>query len=292
MIIVRLKGGLGNQMFQYAFGRRIALESNSVLKFDINYFKDDVIFQREYSLSCFKLSINIATEKDLKKSKMLTGKNYISKFIRLANKIKPYYSRYVIYELKPHKYDSRIFQKKYKDVYFVGYWQNEKYFKDIEDIIRKEFMLKETMKNRNLNLASNIQDTNSVAIHLRKYDDIPEDDMNTLSLNYYHKAVKYLSNKFKNLHFFVFSDNLEWAKKNLKLSYPTTFVEHNKNDKDYEDLRLMSICKHQIIANSSFSWWGAWLNKNSDKIVIAPKKWFRNDPKDTSDLIPNKWIQI
>ena len=292
MIIVKLKGGLGNQMFQYAFGRIVALESNSVLKLDITGFKDDKVFGRKYSIACFNIIKNIATEKDLKKLKILTGKSYISKFIRLAIKIKPYYSRYVIYERKTHKYDSRIFQKKYQNVYFDGYWQNEKYFKDIEDIIRKEFILKETLKNGNLNLANKIQDTNSASIHLRKYDDIPEDDMSMLSLNYYHKAVKYLSERFNNLHFFIFSDNPEWAKKTLKLSCPTTFVEHNKNDKDYEDLRLMSLCKHQIIANSSFSWWAAWLNENTDKIVIAPKKWFRNYHRDTSDLIPNRWIQI
>lgn len=292
MIIVKLKGGLGNQMFQYAFGRRIAIESNSVLKLDITSFKYDKVYGRKYSLDCFNISENIATENELLKSKILTGDSYFSKFLRLSTKLIPYTRRYIINERASFQYDSRLLLRKYQNVYFDGYWQNEKYFKSIEAVIRKEFMLKDVLKNDILNRVPIIQNTNSVAIHIRYYNVVKAKDIEMIPLDYYYKSIKYLTGKLENMHLFVFSDNLEWAKNNLIFPYPTTFVNNNENKHDYEDMILMSLCKHQIIANSTFSWWAAWLNTNPKKAVLCPKEWFRNDPRDTSDLIPKSWVRI
>ena len=101
-----------------------------------------------------------------------------------------------------------------------------------------------------------------------------------------------MTQKITNPHFFIFSDDQKWVKDNFKIKYPIAFIDHNASKKDYEDLRLMSLCKHNIIANSSFSWWGAWLNSNPKKIVIAPKEWFADPSIDTSDLIPPGWIRL
>lgn len=288
MIIIKLNGGIGNQMFQYAFGRRMSIESKAGLKLDITGFNDDKVYQRKFSLACFNINENYATERDLKRAQLFKSKSFIGKLIRVLSKIKKYNKRYILNEKTLFVFDSNVIRK-YKSVYIEDNWQNEKYFTKIEDLIRKDFSFKEPLKGTVLNIADRIQCSNSVAIHLRKYDDIPNQSIHTLTLNYYFEAIKYLTERFNNLHFYIFSDNPEWAKENLLLSYDATFVEQNK---DYEDLRLMSLCKHQIIANSSYSWWAAWLNNNPHKIIISPQKWFGNSIYDTSDLIPEKWIRI
>ncbi len=299
MVIIGLRGGLGNQMFQYALGRRIALENNSVLKLDISSFKNDYVYKRKYSLGCFNIIENIATEKDLKKATTLKSKNYIGKFIRLITKMKPYYKRYLLCEQQLFKYDPNVLRK-FRDVYIDGSWQNEKYFKNIEDILRNEFAFKTNLDGENLKLAEQIRNTNSVSLHMRNYalncsvTAISNRDLNEygiMSSDYYNKAVKYIEKTQNNLQFFVFSDDINLARRNIKLEYPTSFIVTN-DGKDYENLQLMSLCKHQIISNSTFSWWAGWLNNNPDKIIIGPKKWFVDAHYDTSDLVPKDWIKI
>ena len=112
------------------------------------------------------------------------------------------------------------------------------------------------------------------------------------SLEYYYNAIKKITEIVRKPHFFIFSDDIKWAQDNLKISYPATFVNHNADGKPFEDLRLMSLCKHHIIANSSFSWWGAWLSIDPDKIVFAPKEWFTDSGRNTDDLIPGSWHRI
>jgi hypothetical protein len=136
----------------------------------------------------------------------------------------------------------------------------------------------------------------AVSIHVRRGDYVSDAGTNrfhgTCSVDYYHDAVDRISGFAPASHFFVFSDGIDWAKENLRLRQPVTYVDFNDGEKNYEDLRLMSLCKHHIIANSSFSWWGAWLNPNPDKIVIAPKKWFNDPSINTDDLIPNSWLRL
>lgn len=301
MVIVLLKGGLGNQLFQYAMGRRIAVDNNLPLKLDVEAgFKND-FYKRSYGLKHFNILEDFATQKEVKRARRIQSRGIIGKLIRLANRFRPYYKRYVINERNYHEYDINILRQ-YTEVYFNGYWQTEKYFKSIEEIIRKEFTVKYPLEGLNLKISNEIVKTNSVSLHIRrnhgistngKVDSFAVKQHGTIPIDYYCSAVKYLSSKYNNLDFFVFTDNPEWTNNNLKLSYPHTLVMHNnKNNKDYEELRLMSLCKHQIIANSTFSWWAAWLNSNPDKIVIAPKNWFANADFDTSDLIPKEWIKI
>jgi hypothetical protein len=151
----------------------------------------------------------------------------------------------------------------------------------------------------NLKIAEKIQHTESVGIHIRGRDYITNEETKkshfTCDILYYERCISYIRDKIYNPNFFVFSDDPEWAKTFLKTDHSFTFVEGNLwNKTNYEDLRLMSLCKHNIIANSSFSWWGAWLNNNPAKIVLAPQKWFALSElnKKTEDLVPDKWIKI
>ena len=298
MIIIKLKGGIGNQMFQYAFGRRIALENDIKLKFDITNFKDDRVYRNKYNLGCFNVVGNIAIEKDLRKARIFTSKSYFGKFIRLLYRIKPYYNRYIINEKKFFLYDQKVMIKK-KNGYYNGYWQNEKYFKNIEDIIRQEFSFKNVLNHDNLIISEKIINSNSIAVHIRNYGKTYDEkaskrdlkNFGIMKMSYYQNALQYLENKINNFKIFIFSDDINWVKNKFDFKFDNIFYVDNEG-KDYEQLQLMSFCKHQIISNSTFSWWAAWLNNNPDKVVIAPKNWFPNADTDTSELIPKEWLKI
>lgn len=285
-------GGLGNQLFQYATGRRVALKNGLPLKLDLSWFKDQP--ERPYSLNHFTINETIATSDEiaqLKKNEMNPLKLIVVKFNEFG---KPYYHRKHIQE-KSLDFDRNILQIS-GSAYLDGYWQSEKYFKDIENIIRKEFTVISPPDSVNTNYAQMIQSSNAVAIHVRRGDYISNPSANqfhgTCSLEYYSRSIDQIMSNIKNPHFFVFSDEPKWTQDNLKIDAPTTYVVHNPPDKNYEDLRLMSLCSHFIIANSSFSWWGAWLSKNKSKIVIAPSKWFQGTKYNDADLLPENWIRL
>jgi hypothetical protein len=182
------------------------------------------------------------------------------------------------------------------NVYLEGYWQSENYFKTIENAIKSEFTLKEDPDPQNALLSEKILGSNSVSIHIRRGDYVHNpvtfDYHGVCSLEYYHSAIDTIAKKISNPHFYIFSDDSLWVKQNLGINYPHTYVTHNQGLKDYMDLWLMKLCRHHIIANSSFSWWGAWLCSNPGKIVIAPKQWFNNPDVNTDDLIPNTWLRL
>jgi len=269
MIIVRLIGGLGNQMFQYAAARRAAYVHSTTLKLDISAFNWYKL--RKYSLNHFNIIENIATADDIAQFK---GQIIKQNFFHFNPDI----------------------LKVPKDVYLDGYWQSEKYFADIEDIIRKEFRTKYELYGKNKELASYIQNCTSVSLHIRRGDYVSDPQTNsvhgTCTLDYYQRCISKLLEKITDPHFFIFSDDPKWVIANLHLDYPTTFVIHNGLEKDFEDLRLMSMCKHNIICNSSFSWWGAWLNANPGKMIFAPDQWFRSEKLYTGDLMPSTWQRI
>ena len=145
-------------------------------------------------------------------------------------------------------------------------------------------------------IGGNISSCESVSLHIRRGDFVSNARTSTIhgtcNLNYYYRCVEEITKNVKNPHFFIFTDDTGWVSKNVKLSYPATVIDHNGRKKSYEDLMLMSLCSHNIIANSSFSWWGAWLNRNPNKMVFAPLRWFAKDDISTRDLIPEKWRRI
>lgn len=291
MIIVRLMGGLGNQLFQYAAGRRVALKNDLPLKLDLSWFKDQP--DRPYSLKHFAVIEDIATADEATRLKGDEKSVFRRIFSKCRDFGKPYYQRTYIRE-KSLDFDPNLLQISGR-TYLDGYWQSEKYFKDIEDTIRREFSVISPPDAVNANYARKIQASHAVAIHVRRGDYISNPNTNkvhgTCTLEYYYRAIDLIMSKVKSPHFFVFSDDPEWTQNNLKIDAPTTYVVHNPSDKNYEDLRLMSLCNHFIIANSSFSWWGAWLSDNKTKIVIAPSKWFQNKKYTNTDIIPQDWIR-
>jgi hypothetical protein len=280
MIITHLYGGLGNQMFQYAVARRIAYHGGEELKLDITIFAEYPL--RVYELKYFQIEENFATQEEIAKLKY-----------NFFNRLKPLYKRTYIKE-KHFQYTPQI-SKLRRNVYLEGYWQTERYFKDIEDIIRKDFTVKTPLAGSNLEIAKKISEVDAVSVHIRRGDYVANPTTNEIhgvcGLSYYYDCIAKLASKINNPHFFVFSDDQEWVQENLKISFPVTFITQNGAEKAYEDLRLMSLCKHHIIANSSFSWWGAWLAPGKDKIVYAPSRWFNLDI-DTSDLLPAGWIKV
>jgi len=272
LIIVKLLGGLGNQLFQYAAGRRLSYKHNAVLKIDNSYFEKDK--SRAYNLSAFNVKEEFATSEEIK-----------------------YLSRNNIIIEKHFHFEPRILSLP-DNVYMVGHWQSEKYFKDIEPIIRQELTVRIPQTGKNKEIATKIQSTQSVSLHIRRRDFVyyPQHSKyhGVCSLKYYQRCVSYIAKHVSLAHFFIFSDDIFWAKEHLYLPFPMTFVEHNDDSANYEDLRLMSQCKHHIVANSTFSWWGAWLNANMNKIVCVPKKWFKGwrPNRNTKDLFPQSWIII
>lgn len=290
MIITRLIGGLGNQFFQYAVGRYLAEKNQTILKLDISAFETYKL--HKYSLWPFNIREKIASLGDIE---ALAGRRtgLIAKMKRQLIKI-PTYPRTYVRE-KGLSFNPEIL-KLCGDFYIEGYWQSEKYFLGIETLVRHEFTVKNMSAGKDRERAQEIESCESVAVHIRRADYVTNPETNKVhgnccDLNYYFRCAEMLSRTVKTPCFFIFSDDPMWVSENLKMPGRTIYVDHNNADKNYEDLRLMSLCRHNIIANSTFSWWGAWLNKNPDKIVFAPQRWFNNSHIITDDLIPDAWIK-
>lgn len=270
MIITKLTGGLGNQMYQYAAGRRAVYKNNTELKLDISWYENPGgATKREYLLHIFRIKENFSAPNEIQ--------------------------RLTYFKQKYFHFDPKVL-KVSDDTYLDGSWQSEKYFEDIKGIIKQEFIFKKEPDSENREKINEMINSNSVSIHIRRGDYVYDKKNNEFhgvcSADYYHKAVCLIVKKINKAKFFIFSDDPEWVKNNFRLNYPFTIVSHNFSKRDYEDLRLMSLCHHNIIANSTFSWWGAWLNQNPDKIIIAPKEWFRSRELNAKDVIPKPWIKI
>ena len=291
MIIVRLEGGLGNIMFQYSLGRHLAYKNKVELRFDIESFKTNPLGDYSFSLEMFNIDIRnrLATPDDIKKFKKYQRK--AGKIWFLYNRLMVDTSKYV--QRRNYHFAKDILNLK-GDLYLHGWWQNEKYFIDIRNILLNDFTLRNPIEENNKKLAREISDTNAVGIHIRRQDYVnnpkTKSHHGSLTKKYYDEALIKISSKIQNITLFIFSDDIDWVKKNMVFPFKTVYVEGNI-ETPHEDMHLMSLCKHHIVANSSFSWWGAWLSANVNKIVVAPKKW-TNNPKDTNEQVPSSWIKI
>lgn len=280
-ITVNLLGGLGNQMFQYAIGKNIALANDDTLILDLtNLLRRDENLNhthREFELDFFNISA-------IKKIYPQKKNSFKEKCIRR------FFTKYI--NETHHIFDPTVLNNK-GNIYLTGFWQNVKYFEGIEPTIRNEFQFKTEPDSNNKLFLTKVQNCNSISIHFRRGDYITNKNSanyhGTCSNEYYKNAIIYIKKHVKNPHFFIFSDEINWVEENFNFEDEHTFVDINSGGRGFEDMRLMSHCKHNIIANSSFSWWAAWLNTNLNKIVIAPKTWFVN--RDT-DIVPNYWVKI
>jgi hypothetical protein len=289
MIITRLFGGLGNQMFQYAAGRRLAHVLAVELKLDITWLGKPG--SRAYSLENFNVRESFASAAEIA---AVAPKGRLGR--ALAKKWPKKWPKYI--QEKCFHVDPEILNL-HDGVYLNGYWQSEKYFSDIAAILRGEFTVKTPLSGKNKELSEMIASKQSVSIHIRRGDYVAAHRTKQVhgacGPDYYFRCADYLKQLVKNAHFFIFSDDPEWAGDNLKQLCPATLVDYNRPDKNYEDLWLMSRCNHHIIANSTFSWWGAWLNPREDKIVLAPRQWFAKKTQDSmkmDDLFPPGWILL
>ena len=289
MIIVKLMGGLGNQMFQYAAARRLAWRHATALKLDLSFFEGDQQGNtpRTFALDQFRITA-------MKASTLEIGA-MCDKVPSPLARIFCRHIRYAWYREKCFHFDPQLLILPDNQC-IEGYWQSSRYFADISDIIRDEFTVTRPLTGENRKLADEIKSAESIAVHVRRGDYVQNENTRMFhgvcDIDYYLKAEELLAQRLTAPRFFVFSDDPDWAVDNLRLNHPASYVNHNGSDQAHEDLRLMSMCRHHIIANSSFSWWGAWLSNSHDKMVVAPKRWFSDTSIDTNDLIPPEWFRI
>lgn len=288
MKIVKVSGGLGNQMFQYAFAKAYSLKNNCEVLLDISWYENEddlgVVAKRNFELEVFNINLKFATKEEIEICKDKKSNSHLPKLIRkVLNRPKCVSNE--VFEKDAGVFDSELLNLK-DNAYYEGFFQSEKYFKDFRDEILKDFTLKLSLDDKNNEMLKQITSTNSVSLHVRRGDYVKLQSVYKLcTLDYYNQAINFICQRVENPHFYIFSDDCEWVRENLKIEHENTIVNINKEG--YFDLELMKNCKHNIIANSSFSWWGAWLNNG---IVVAPKTWFVK-MLDT-DIIPENWTRL
>lgn len=293
MIIIQILGGLGNQMFSYACGRAVADRLKTDLVLDLSSYAR---YYRKYSLSRFNIidtKINDVkkTIKIIKYGDIFLQRYFAKHFTYQLNGIKPIFENGSAYNNSIEEVEDNS--------YLQGYWGSEKYFSNIKEEIRKEFTLREKLSDNSAMWCERIKrETCSVSMHIRRGDYINvaanKNIFESLQNEYYQKAINLIKEKYDISAIFVFSNDILWCKEHLKFDVPVYYVDGNDEDHGHEDLYLMSQCTHNIIANSTFSWWGAWLNNNENKMVICPKRFYKLNDKwhDSTDLCPKEWISI
>lgn len=301
MIIVRLMGGLGNQMFQYAFGRTLAQRHKTALKFDLSFLRarpeNPTYTLRDYDLDIFGLSVPSASEGDVRRfeeARVPFAERAVSKVLR---RTVPYYRKPVVFQ-QSHGFDEDVFRAP-KDCLLIGYWQSERFFKQAESIIRKDFSFPLAVSSDVGVLLTEISAGESVCLNVRRGDYVSNPETNKMhgvcGSAYFSDAAAFLATKLRNPFFYVFSDDIGWCQENIRLPFPTRFVGHEyAGDRFASYLRLMSACRHFIIPNSTFGWWAAWLSGNQDKIIVAPKRWFADETRQAqaADVVPASWVRL
>ena len=297
MIIFNVSGGLGNQLFQYAFGRQLAVSSRQDLYLFFESYSQD--FNRLPRLDFFKTNYTQATSDNVKKYQQL--------YDRLPPGLKKIYRHYVPIPLlsyfndkKDPKFQPRLL--KVKRGYFDGYWSNENYFKNIRTTLQQEISIKQKYVTPEYQDFSNkVKNENSIAIHIRRGDYVSDEKFskifNTLPVKYYLDSIECITRQVDEPKFYVFSDDNAWARKNLsKKGIVLNFNECRSLQHDYIEFSMMRNCKHFIIANSTFSWWAAWLGSSSQKIVISPYHWYKHEGLQKlylkESFVPKHWIKL
>lgn len=285
MIYARIQGGLGNQLFQYCTGRILADKLDVELGLDIRGYTENSPFG--VGLGHFNLrAINNPNGLPSRKEDGLGG--FIWDRISGGHKN--------IYKTAHLGYDAQVFNL-LDGAYIKGYWQSEKFFIDHRSQILKDLEIITPPSVENTAALQEIGNCVSVSLHIRRGDYVSNAKYNamhgTCDLDYYEKAVAFLVEKLgKDLVIFAFSDDPDWVAENLKLPVAVQYMRHNSSEKNYEDLRLMAHCQHHIVANSSFSWWGAWLNPKEAKMILAPKRWYADVSTSNLDIVPSAWITL
>jgi hypothetical protein len=288
MIVVRLYGGLGNQLFQYAMGRSLSLSRGTPLVLDLDWYhrSSGASTPRHFELHRYPIVARVAAT--------LERLSYRARTSRIASRHPWLRAGWTFHREAGVEHDPRVMQLA-GNVHLDGYWQSPMYFEGIADRLRAELTPMAEPGPHDLQIAGRIGTCNAVSVHVRRGDYVNSlstaTHHGTCGPDYYQRAIEILVSTLLAPHFFVFSDDVEWSRATLAFPGPVTFVDHNGPDTAFQDLRLMSLCQHHIIANSSFSWWGAWLNTNPAKKVIAPRRWFA-DGSPTKTLLPADWERL
>lgn len=291
MVSVILSGGLGNQMFQFATAKALSIRCKTNLSIDLYAInKNTKATSRNYSLDIFEIDTPIKSS--IRNKIAIKGHRYL-----LKNKLGEYILKNLgIFRDRKAQFFEASFNNLTGNTSLFGYFQNEQYFSDITSALKQDFRFRNPLKDKNAEIAEIIKSTQSVSIHIRRGDYLSSNsNLAPLDIEYYKQAISLICQKIGNPTFFVFSDDINWAKQHLQLeAYPQHFIDWNQADESYMDMQLMSLCKHNVIANSSFSWWGAWLNNNANKMVIAPPVWYKSDKQEAypKGFFPDNWIVI
>lgn len=289
MVVVYIAAGLANKMFQYAFSR-------GLMSHGLDVFLDQTSFQPEWSFEDIALeevfpNIEIKNAPN-KMFSLAYKKDLLSRIYRRMSAFFPN-NRYLME--RPFIYDELIYKKATSNCIFCGLWQTELYFNFCEKDVRRNFVFTPFQDDQNIQLAEKMKNENSVAIHIRKGADYLKRNIwdGTCSVEYYNQAINYLKEHVSNPVFYLFTDNPKWVEENLKdIDYKLVDWNPVSGKQSYRDMQLMSYAKHNIIANSTYSWWGAWLNNNPQKIVVAPKIWFNPKIEKAPYIIPERWIRL
>lgn len=285
MIIVKLQGGLGNQLFQFAAGLALARRHSTTLKIDTSFLNADPAghyTKRYLELNVFDIALEEATEEDLRRFPLQENR-----YIRKLKEWLPVSFDTHVFNERGHHYNT-YFSRLPANTYLNGYWQSERYFKNCSTELRTLLRFKPGYVLCEAELERRIINTNSVSVHVRRGDYVSLSAANSFhgvcGPDYYRKAMALFP---ADTTFYVFSDDLEWCRENLHSGYCMEFIE---TPNAYTDFYLMSQCRHHIIANSSFSWWAAWLHNDDKKQVIAPRRWFASAA--TPDIYPDNWVRL
>lgn len=293
LIISRIIGGLGNQMFQYAAGRALAIARGLPLHLDVAGFDGYGLHQGFELQRVFDCQAAIASAAEVR---AVLG-------WRAAPALKRILARPVLAALRgpafivePHFHYWPGIRDVPATAYLQGYWQSEKYFADVADDLRADFAFRQPLSEANAAWAERIGRCAAVSLHVRRGDYVSDARTHAAhgvcSLDYYRGAARQIAGRVDAPEFFVFSDDVAWARDNLDIGHPCHYLDHNRGAESHNDMRLMSLCRHHVLANSSFSWWGAWLNPRADKVVVAPARWFASGERRVDDLFPQGWVTL
>lgn len=283
MIVVKIYGGLAGQMLQYSLGRHLSIKYKTDLYLDVSWYNEHYnhAYPREFRLDKLRTSF-----------KLLDRSNLLWK-IKLTKRFK---------SINPFAYDELVEQdfsvfdptvlNAGKNIVLNGYWNSYKYFEPIKSVLIDELCPKEVPDEKNSTFLRKIKETNSISVHFRRGDYKNTSFHGLLTKEYYEQAIRLIASQDINPYLFIFSDEPKWVLENVNFDLPYEVIDFNNNNKNFMDIELMKNCKHNIIANSGFSWWGAFLNKNPNKIIIAPKIWIAEQERSMSDFVDNEWIRI
>lgn len=295
MIIANIVGGLGNQMFQYACSLSLARDLAAPLKFTTDLFGQYTYHNGPELEAVFGINLDIASRTELRR---MIGAARVAPAVRRAlawQGLRFMRGRHFLVE-PSHRHWTELGLHACRGAYLQGYWQSELYFDRHAATVRKEFTFKEPLRGRNEEVARAVVQSPSVSMHIRRGDYVSNPKTLALhgvcNMDYYARAIECVRNRVHGAQFFAFTDDPQWVRTSVLPRFPDVImVEGNQGSQSHNDMQLMSLCRHHIVANSSFSWWAAWLGERDDTIVIAPERWFAAEI-DSGDIVPMRWERM